>query len=150
MDALGRLSPRLRAVVDSLPLRQGMRVIEVGGAPGAAARAVAAIVGSAGRVLVVDRSKAGVALVERNCREEIARGVVGVHLSDVESLRLSDEEPLFDLVFACRVGVLDGRHPQRYDAALDALRIATVPGASLYVDTGDPLEEIALHGPDVP
>jgi len=35
------LSARLKGVVDALPLRPGLRVLEIGGAPGAAAREVA-------------------------------------------------------------------------------------------------------------
>lgn len=59
------LSPRLAAVVAALPLRSGMRVLEIGGAPGAAARAVAARIGD-GHVLVMDRSAKGVALTRRS------------------------------------------------------------------------------------
>ncbi|MDR5701848.1 hypothetical protein [Agromyces aerolatus] len=38
---IAALSARLAAIVEALPLRPGMRVLEIGGAPGAAARAVA-------------------------------------------------------------------------------------------------------------
>jgi hypothetical protein len=61
------LSPRLLAVVDALPLRPGLRVLEIGGAPGAAAREVASRVGPSGHVLVLDRSRAGIRLTELNC-----------------------------------------------------------------------------------
>ncbi len=44
-----RLSARLQAAVDALPLEPGLRVIEVGGAPGAAARAVARRIAPDGR-----------------------------------------------------------------------------------------------------
>ncbi|KAF2412647.1 SAM-dependent methyltransferase [Microbacterium sp. B35-04] len=142
---MSELSPRLRAVVDALPLRAGMRVLEIGGAPGAAARAVAAIVGPSGYVLVVDRSAKGIALTEKNCSAEIERGTIGVHRAGVEHLELPRSEPRFDIAFACRVGVLDGRHPRQYADALTRLRNATVPGARLYVDTGAPLNIIELH-----
>jgi hypothetical protein len=47
------LSPRLAAVVDALPLSPGLRVLEIGGAPGAAARArIAAALTPAGRLFV--------------------------------------------------------------------------------------------------
>jgi cyclopropane fatty-acyl-phospholipid synthase-like methyltransferase len=39
------LSPRLAAVVNALPLRPGLRVLEIGCGPGAAARAVATLIG---------------------------------------------------------------------------------------------------------
>jgi cyclopropane fatty-acyl-phospholipid synthase-like methyltransferase len=54
------LSDRLRAVVDALPLHRGIRVLEVGCGPGAAAREVARrVVG--GHVLGIDRSAAAIA-----------------------------------------------------------------------------------------
>lgn len=136
------LSPRLRAVVDALPLRSGMRVLEVGGAPGAAARAVAAAVGPSGHVLVVDRSARGVALVRRTAAAEIAAGLLSVRQVAVEDVELVPGEAPYDLAFACRVGVLDGRHPAAYDVALARLRSMLVPGGPVLVDTGDPLRQI--------
>ena len=136
------LSPRLRAVVEALPLRPGLRVLEVGGAPGAAARAVAAVVGPTGHVRVLDRSAKGVDLVRRGCAAEIAAGVVGVRQAAVEEAVLAPGEAPYDLAFACRVGVLDGRHPAAYDVAVARLRAMLVPGAPILVDTGDPLREI--------
>ena len=55
------LSARLREIVDALPLSAGMRVIEIGCGPGAAAREVAYRVGVGGRVLAVDRSPRAIA-----------------------------------------------------------------------------------------
>lgn len=49
------LSPRLKAIVEALPLYPGIRVLEIGCGPGAAARAVADCVGN-GYVLAIDRS----------------------------------------------------------------------------------------------
>lgn len=140
------VSPRLRAVVAALPLRPGMRVLEVGGAPGAAARLVAQRVGPQGHVLVVDRSARGVELTRRACAEQIADGRVGVLRAAVEELELPPGTAPFDLALACRVGVLDGRHPRGRDRALARLAEALVPGARLYLDTGDPLDEVVLGG----
>lgn len=67
------LSDRLAAVVDALPLRPGMRVLEIGGAPGAAAKAVSKRIGN-GHVLVIDRSAKGVALTEQNARRRSRPG----------------------------------------------------------------------------
>lgn len=136
------LSPRLRAVVDALPLRPGLRVIEVGGAPGAAAREVARRVAPGGHVLVVDRSERGVALVRRTAADEIAAGLLSVRLASAESVGLEPGEAPYDLAFACRVGVLDGRHPAGQAAALASLRAMLVPGGPVLVDTGDPLAEL--------
>jgi ubiquinone/menaquinone biosynthesis C-methylase UbiE len=135
-------SPRLRAVVDALPLRPGMRVIEVGGAPGAAAREVADRVRPNGHVLVLDRSPKGVALTKERCATHITAGLLSVRLTAVEDAALLDGEAPYDLAFACRVGVLDGRHPAREADALTALRRMLTPTGRIFVDTGDPLREV--------
>ncbi|MFC7490296.1 MULTISPECIES: SAM-dependent methyltransferase [unclassified Knoellia] len=127
------LSPRLRDAVDALELRPGMRVLEVGGAPGAAAREVTRRIGE-GFVLVVDRSPKGVELTRRACADEIAAGVLEVRQVAVEDARLEPGEAPYDLAFACRVGVLDGRHPQRRDDALASLRAMLVEGAPILID----------------
>jgi SAM-dependent methyltransferase len=141
------LSPRLAAVVDALPLRPGLRVLEIGGAPGAAAREVSRRIGD-GHVLVVDRSPRGVALVERTCADEIAAGVLSVRCVAVEDLALEPGEAEYDVAFAVRVGALDGRHPEAGRRARARIRDALVPGGRLYVDGGDPLHEVDLTADD--
>ena len=111
------LSPRLAAVVDALPLRPGLRVLEIGGAPGAAARAVAerigaGVIGAEGHVLVIDRSPRGVALTERAAAAEISAGRLSVRCVAAEDFELEPGERPYDLAFAVRVGALDGRHPR--------------------------------------
>jgi cyclopropane fatty-acyl-phospholipid synthase-like methyltransferase len=49
------ISPRLAEIVAALPLRPGMRVLEIGCGPGVAARAVLKRLGN-GHVLAIDRS----------------------------------------------------------------------------------------------
>jgi len=136
------VSDRLRAVVAALPLRPGLRVLEIGGAPGAAAREVAARVAPQGHVLVLDRSSTGIARTRAACADEIAAGVLSTVCAAVEDFEL-DGEP-FDLAFACRVGALDGRHPDLYEAALRHVRAVVVPGGSLYLDTGSPITAVPL------
>jgi SAM-dependent methyltransferase len=138
------LSPRLRRVVDALPLRPGLRVLEVGGAPGAAAREVAARVGPGGHVLVLDRSRAGIGRTREACRAQVKAGLLSTLCAPVEDFALPDGVAPFDLAFACRVGALDGRHPDLRAAALACLRAALVPGGVLHVDTGDPLASVRL------
>ena len=72
MTVAAALSDRLLRMVDALPLRPGMRVLEIGGAPGTAAREVAARVSPDGHVLVLDRSAAGVRRTRANCATEVA------------------------------------------------------------------------------
>jgi cyclopropane fatty-acyl-phospholipid synthase-like methyltransferase len=136
------LSPRLAAIVDALPLKAGMRVLEVGGAPGTAARAVAERVGADGHVLVIDRSPKGVAQIERLAAAEIAAGLLAVRCVAVEDFELEPGERPYDLAFAVRVGALDGRHPRAGELALPRLRAALVPKGRIYVDGGDPLREV--------
>ncbi|WP_308799999.1 methyltransferase domain-containing protein [Agromyces silvae] len=137
------LSARLAAVVEALPLRPGLRVLEVGGAPGAAAKAVARRIGD-GHILVIDRSAKGVAQVERNAAEEIAAGRLSVRQVAVETFELQAGEAPFDLAFAVRVGALDGRHPDAGVEALRHLAAALTPAGRLLIDGGDPLREVAL------
>lgn len=138
------LSDRLRQIVDALPLEPGMRVLEIGGAPGAAAREVARRVGPSGHIMVLDRSPRGIALTEKNCVAEIAAGTLSTLLAAVEDFTLPPGIEKFDIAFAARVGALDGRHPKLYEAAVRNISNTLVPGGRLFVDTGDPLEEIRL------
>lgn len=127
-------SPRLRAVVDALPLRPGLRVLEIGCGPGAAAREVAARVGPTGFVLATDRSARAIAQVEAGSAAEIAAGVLGVRCVAAEDLALAAGEAPYDLAFAVRVGAFDGRHPAAGEAALARLATVLVPGGLLHVD----------------
>lgn len=137
------LSARLAAIVDALPLGPGLRVLEIGGAPGAAAKAVAHRIGD-GHILVIDRSAKGVALVERNAAVEIAAGRLSVRRVAAEDFELGPDEPPFDLAFAVRVGALDGRHPEAGARARRRIGAALTPTGRLLVDGGDPLREIDL------
>ena len=139
-----RLSERLRRAVDALPLEPGLRVLEIGGAPGAAAREVAARVGPTGHVLVLDRSSAGIARTEANCADEVSAGVLSTLKANVEDFALPAGVALFDLAFACRVGALDGRHPRLYESALACIGRALTPTGRLFVDTGNPMRELSL------
>lgn len=132
--ALPELSPRLLAVVDALPLTPGMRVLEIGGAPGAAARVVADRIGAGGHILVVDRSAKGVALTEKACADQIAAGRLSVRHTSIEDFGLRPGEDPFDLAFAVRVGALDGRHPKAGRVARRRIVAALWPGAELVVD----------------
>jgi SAM-dependent methyltransferase len=142
-SAAPRLSERLAAVVDALPLRPGMRVLEIGGAPGAAARAIAAQIGN-GHILVIDRSAAGVARIERNAAAEIAAGRLSVRHVAAEDFRLEHGEAPFDLAFAVRVGALDGRHPAAGVRARQRIAAALTPTGQLLIDGGDPLRAVDL------
>ncbi|GEK79994.1 SAM-dependent methyltransferase [Agrococcus baldri] len=138
---MAELSPRLAAVLEALPLREGLRVLEVGCGPGALARAMAERVGATGSVLGIDRSPTAIQAAERVSDH----GSLDFRVAAIERFRLMGRERPFDLVVAIRVGALDGRQPELEAEALARLASATVPGASVYIDRGDPLTAIPLH-----
>lgn len=137
------LSDRLRAVVDALPLHRGIRVLEIGCGPGAAAREVARRIGP-GHVLGIDRSAAAIAQALAGSRAGIDAGALGFRHVRVEDFLLDEDEAPFDLAFAVRVGALDGRHPEAGQLAVARLRTALAPAGRLFVDGGDPLREVPL------
>lgn len=137
------LSPRLKAIVDALPLRAGMRVLEIGCGPGAAAREVSRRIGG-GHVLAIDRSAKAVGQARTACAQEIAAGRLSVRPAAVEDFELAPGEAPYDLAFAVRVGALDGRHPELAAQALARIAAALTPGGRLYIDGGDPLRELPL------
>ena len=137
------LSPRLSSVVDALPLQPQLRVLEIGCGPGAAARAVAARLVT-GHVLAIDRSARAVAQARVASAEQISAGRMSVRQVAAEDFCLLPGEDPFDLVFAVRVGALDGRHPEAGERVLERLALATTAGARLFVDGGQPLRELTI------
>ncbi|MGE0281592.1 MAG: cyclopropane-fatty-acyl-phospholipid synthase family protein [Rhizobiaceae bacterium] len=137
------LSPRLAAIVEALPLKPGMRVLEIGCGPGAAARAVAAAIGN-GHILAIDRSAKAVRQAREGSTADIESGRMSVRQSTAEDFQLEPGEAPFDLAFAIRVGALDGRHPETGERALNRIAAALKPDGKLYIDGGDPLREISL------
>jgi SAM-dependent methyltransferase len=142
--SVAALSPRLKAIVDALPLRPGLRVIEIGCGPGAAAREVAERVGRQGHVLAVDRSAKSIALLTRSAADLIATNRLTARQVSAEELGLDPLEERYDIAFAVRVGAFDGRDPHAGALALERLGHALVPGGRLFIDGGNPLLEIKV------
>ena len=119
--------------------------------PGAAAREVAQRVGPSGHVLAVDRSAKAIALLTELASELISAGRLTPRQVAVEELELETGENRYDLAFAVRVGAFDGRDPTAGSLALARLGRMLVPGGRLFIDGGDPLQEIDVPRPtDVP
>jgi len=137
------LSPRLAAVVDALPLKRGMRVLEIGCGPGAAARAVARRVGD-GYVLGIDRSAKAIAQAVAASEPEMAAGRLEFRIAAVEDFELAPGEQPYDLAFAVRVGALDGRYPENEASAMRSLARALRKGGRLFLDGGKPMREVRL------
>jgi protein-L-isoaspartate O-methyltransferase len=142
------LSPRLAEIVDALPLQAHSRVLEIGCGPGAAARAVAARLVT-GHILAIDRSGKAIAQARANAAEEIASGRMSVRQVAAEEFALQPDEAPFDIVFAVRVGALDGRHPKAGQEALERIAAALAPGGRVFVDGGRPLREIPITTPQM-
>src|SRR5919197_2222984 len=140
------LSPRLAAIVDALPLRADSRVLEIGCGTGAAARAIAARL-TTGHILAIDRSASAVAQATAAAAPLIASGRMSVRHVAAEDLALEAGEQPYDLVFAVRVGALDGRHPRAGELVLRRIASVTTENARLFIDGGDPLRELALPRP---
>jgi len=135
------LSPRLQAIVDALPLKEGMRVLEIGRGPGGMAREMA---GRVGHVLAIDRSAKAIAQARALSAAEIAAGRLSLRHVAAEALELEPGEAPYDIAVAIRVGALDGRHPQAGRLAKRRIAAALRPGGRLFIDAGDPLREIPL------
>jgi SAM-dependent methyltransferase len=138
------LSPRLAAIVDALPITPESRVLEIGCGPGAAARAVARRLVT-GHILAIDRSAKAVAQARAASTEEIDSGRMSVRQAEAESFLLEPGDLPFDVVFAIRVGALDGRHPAAGRRAMARIRAVLAPGGRVYVDGGDPLRELSAE-----
>ena len=126
------LSARLLASVGALPLRPGMRVLEIGGAPGAAAREVVRRTSPGGYVLVVDRSPRGIALTRGSCAAEIEEGLLQVRESAVEDVGLEPSEappPIRSrpIVVTCRIIPVSSRAANR---ACSIARVKRLPPIS--------------------
>jgi cyclopropane fatty-acyl-phospholipid synthase-like methyltransferase len=138
-----KISARLAAIVDALPLSPGMRVLEIGCGPGVAARAVLHRIGT-GHVLAIDRSTKAIAQATAGSAAELSSGQLEFRCVSIEDFVLAKGERPYDLAFAVRVGALDGRHPAAERIALARLQQALVKGGRLFIDGGNPLKEVAL------
>ena len=103
-------------IVDALPLRPGLRVLEIGCGPGAMARAIAARIGD-GHVLAIDRSAKAIAQAAASSQADIALGRLSLRCIAVEEFELGLGEAPYDIAVAVRVGALDGRHPEAGERA---------------------------------
>ena len=138
------LSPRLAEIVDALPLRPGLRILEIGCGPGAAARAVSRRIAN-GEVLGIDRSAKAIAQAIAGSQGEMASGRLRFRQVAAEDFELEKGERPYDIAFAVRVGALDGRHSGAGRVARQRIRRALVPGGRLYIDGGNPLRELSLE-----
>lgn len=138
-----KLSKRLADVVNALPLKDGIRVLEIGCGPGAAAREISKRIGN-GYVLAIDRSAKAIQQATASSRVEVEAGRLSYRRAEIENFELEANEKQFDIAVAVRVGALDGRHPEIEKQALLKIANALTKKGKLFIDGGNPLKEIPL------
>lgn len=139
----GKISKRLLEIIDALPLVDGMRILEIGCGPGAAAREIAARLRH-GYVLGIDRSAKAIGQAISGSKDEIATGKLEFRQSPIGEFELSPGEEPYDLALAIRVGALDGRHPELQQRAFERLAAVLKKNGKLYMDGGRPLKVISV------
>lgn len=136
-------SDRILQAVRALPLRPGVRILEIGCGPGVAAREIVRLYPTA-FVLGVDRSLTAIRQALAGSENQVKLGQLEFRVAAAESFALQPGEPLFHFAFALRVGAFDGRHPKLGLLALPRIRAALVPGGRFFIDGGSPLQELPL------
>lgn len=138
-----KISNRLLDIVNALPIKEGMRVLEIGCGPGVMAREISKRIGS-GHILAIDRSEKAIQQAISGSHEEIATGKLSFRQVAVEKFELQPDEELFDIAIAVRVGALDGRHPKLEKQSLFNIAKSLTKKGKLFIDGGSPLKEIKL------
>lgn len=138
-----KISKRLLEIVDALPLKKGVRILEIGCGTGVAAREVVNRIDDI-YVLAIDRSQKAIEQAKKISKTEIEKGKLNFIQFAIEDFELPENEELFDFAFAIRVGALDGRHPEIEKQALENIRKVLKKNGKLFIDGGDPLKEIQL------
>jgi cyclopropane fatty-acyl-phospholipid synthase-like methyltransferase len=138
-----KLSKRLSDIVHALPLKEGIRVLEIGCGPGAMARELSGLITN-GHILGIDRSSKAIQQAIAGSEEEIKNGRLSFRHIAIEHFELEPDEVPYDIAIAVRVGALDGRHPNIEKQSLHKIVKALTDNGKLYIDGGDPLKEISL------
>jgi SAM-dependent methyltransferase len=133
-----RVSPRIAEAVAALPIWPDMRVLEIGCGPGVAARLVSRML-TTGKIVAIDRSAKAIAQAVAGSEVEISSGRLEFRQALAEEFELAPGETPFDLVFAMRVGALDGRHPELEAQALGRIKAALKPDGVLVIDDRAPV-----------
>lgn len=139
---MAKISKRLLHIVDELPLKDGIRMLEIGCGSGVAAREILNRTKNT-FILAIDRSEKAIAQAVKQSALEVSSGRLKLLKVAIEELNIKNE-PLYDFAYAIRVGALDGRHPELESIAKERIKAILKPGGKLYMDGGNPILEIKL------
>ena len=138
------ISTRLLEIVEALPLKDGMRILEVGCGPGSMAREISKHIGN-GHILAIDRSAKAIQQAIAGSQNELSTGRLSFRQISIEKFELGPNEEKFDIAVAVRVGALDGRHQEIEKKALINIAKSLTKEGRLFIDGGKPLKEIKLN-----
>jgi cyclopropane fatty-acyl-phospholipid synthase-like methyltransferase len=142
-----KLSKRLADIVNALPLKDNLRILEIGCGPGAMAREISKRIGN-GHILAIDRSAKAIQQAISASQAEIKSGKLSFRQMAIEKFELKNNEKPFDIAIAVRVGALDGRHPEIEKQSLSNIAKALTSRGTLFIDGGNPLKEVSLDDKD--
>jgi len=128
-----KISKRILDNVNLLPLFEGMRILEIGCGPGTAAREISNRLHKV-EILAIDRSAKAIAQAKSLSQEEIESGKLTFQQIAIEDFELRDSIQKFDLIFAIRVGAMDGRHPEIGTLAQKNIEKVLKPNGQLFID----------------
>ena len=143
LKPINNLSNRLLEIVEALPLKPGIRILEIGCGPAAMAREISKRIGD-GHILAIDRSDKAIQQALLGSKTEMETGRLTIRKISIENFELLPGEEPFDIAVAIRVGVLDGRHPEIEKQSLDRISKALKKNGKLFIDGGNPIKEIKL------
>lgn len=138
-----KISKRLEQIIEALPLKEGMRVLEIGCGPGVMAREISRRIGN-GHILAIDRSDRAIQQALANSVNEIETGKLSFRQVTIEKFEPDSNQKPFDIAIAVRVGALDGRHPEKEKLSLEKIAKALTKEGKLFIDGGTPLQEVNL------
>lgn len=138
-----KISKRLEEIVAALPLKEGLRILELGCGTGVVAREIAKRINNV-YVLALDRSAKAIEQAVSSSRAEILSGKLHFQKTAIEDFEFVGDN-LFDFAFAIRVGALDGRHPEIEEKAFSNIAKALKTNGKLFTDGGSPLQEINIR-----
>jgi ubiquinone/menaquinone biosynthesis C-methylase UbiE len=127
--------------VETLAVRAGDRLLEIGCGRGSAAWLVCSRLGRRGRLLAIDRSPAAVKAAEQRNREHIASGRAEFRVAALDALRVGRRR--FDKAYAINVNMFWVRSST---VEIGVIAGALRPGGSLYLfyEAPDPARTHAI------